>query len=99
MRFFSRLIFIFNLCFVAFVILQYFEHQKQVKGDKGHLIPLPFVEGSLVVLGWGAIFFNLAFCLIVVPMKLAKKLPSVPIWIVWANFIFLLIEIYYHFFS
>jgi hypothetical protein len=59
---------------------------------------LPFLESTLVILGWGAIFFNLAFCIVVVPMKLAGKLSSVPVWLVWANFIFLLLQILYHFY-
>lgn len=99
MRFFSRLIFIFNLCFLAFVVLRYFENKKDVnvKGGKEHIISLPFIEGSLVVLGWGAIFFNLAFCIAAIPMKLAGKLQSVPAWIFWVNFLFLIFQVLYFF--
>ena len=98
MRFFSRLIFIFNLCFVAFVILRYFENRKRLHGNGESLIPLPFVEGTLVVLGWGAVFFNLAFCIAAIPMKLSGKLKTVPAWIFYANFLFLIAEVLYFFY-
>lgn len=98
MRFFSRLIFIFNVCFAAFVVLRYFENKKRINGNGESLIPLPFVEGTLVLLGWAAIFFNLAFCIAAIPMKLSGKLKTVPAWLFYVNFIFLVLQLLYFFY-
>ncbi|MEO6732798.1 MAG: hypothetical protein ABIN01_16365 [Ferruginibacter sp.] len=97
MKLFSRIAFICNISFVIFIILGYIElnNKKNKTGD--NIIPLPFVTGTLVILGQLAVFINLIFCLIVLTQRLQKKMIQIPQWLVIFNFIFLLVQVYYFF--
>lgn len=97
MKLFSKLTFICNVSFVIFIILRYVDlNNKKGKVDD-NISPLPFVTGSLVVLGQLAIFINIIFCLVALILMLSKKLKHIPQWLVIVNLIFLLIQFYYFF--
>jgi len=97
MKLFSKLTFICNISFIVFIVLRYIDiNNKKVKVDD-NITPLPFITGSLVVLGQLAIFINIIFCLVVLILMLSKKLKQIPKWLVIANFIILLFQFYYFF--
>jgi len=97
MRFFSKIVFICNLCFVASVILRFVEKNNAAKGRAGQAIPLPFAEGTIAVLGELAIIINIFFCAIALVLLLMKKIKQIPLWIVIFNFIILLAQVYWFF--
>lgn len=99
MRFFSKIVFICNCCFIASVILRFVENANKKKGNFNGNIILQPLESTLVVLGYGAIFINLVFNLFVLVMLSQKKDLKIPRWLMWTSFIFLIIQIYYFFFS
>ncbi len=99
MRFFSKIVFICNCCFIAAVILRFVENANKKKGNFNGNIILQPLESTLVVLGYGAIFINLVFNLFVLVMLSQKKDLKIPRWLIWTSFIFLIIQIYYFFFS
>lgn len=83
MKLFSKLVFLCNVCFIAFVILRYIEFANKKKQLGDNILPLPFLTGTLVVLGQLAIFFNFIFCFTFVITKLVKRMrpasPAYPI--------------------
>ncbi len=97
MKLFSRIAFIFNLSFIAFVILQYIEINKKKTNSTDNVIPLPYITGLLVIMGQLALFINLIFCLLVVILMLAKRMKQIPQWLVISNFILLFIQLFYFF--
>ena len=97
MRIFSRITFLCNLSFLLFIILQYVELNSKKNNSNDGIIPLPFLTGTLVILGQLAIFINFIFCLILVIFMLRKKVLPVPRWLVIVNFIFLLLQVFYFF--
>ncbi len=97
MRFFAKIVLICNLCFIASVILHFVEKSYAAKGITDHAIPLPFLEGTIAVLGELAMIINIFFCAIAVILILMKKIKQIPLWIVIFNFIVLLAQIYWFF--
>jgi len=71
-------------------------NNKKVKVDD-NISPLPFITGSLVVLGQLAIFINIIFCLVALILMRSKKLKQIPQWLVIGNFLMLLLQFYYFF--
>lgn len=99
MKFFSKVVFICNLCFVASVILRFVEKAKQQQEDFRGLVLAKPLESTLVVLGYSAIIINAIFFIVYLLAAAAKKTKQVPRWIVIANLVFFVIQIYYFFFS
>lgn len=97
MKLFAKIAFICNISFVVFILLGYIEFNNRKNKIDDNIIPLPFVTGTLVVLGQFAIFINFIFCLITLIQLLSKRLQLIPRWYVIANFIFLLMQLYYFF--
>ena len=97
LRFFSKIIFICNLCFIAAVILRWVENANKKKGDFDGVIKLQPLESTIVVLGYGAIIFNFIFNIIILALLILKKQPLVPRWLIWFNFLILIIQVYYFF--
>ena len=98
LRFFSKIVFICNLCFIAAVILRWVENTNKQKGDFSGVIKLQPLESTIVVLGYGAIIINFIFNLVILLMLLLKKELLVPKWLIWFNFLILIIQVYYFFF-
>ena len=94
---FSKIAFICNLCFIVSVILRVVELSYKAKGNTDQAIPLPFVEGTLAVLGELAIVVNVVFFVIALYLLLSKKIKQIPGWIVIFNFMALLAQFYWFF--
>lgn len=97
MKLFSKLAFICNVSFVLFICFGYIELSRRQNKNDDNILPLPFVTGTLVILGQLAIFLNFIFCLVTLLLLVLKKRKPVPQWVVIINFIFLLIQFYYFF--
>ena len=99
MRFFSKLTIFCNICFLLAVVIWYFEmHKKHPEGNNGQLIPLPWLEGTLVILGYGAIIINLFFLLVVFIIKSFQINVQIPAWIIIFNIVLFGCQVYFHFF-
>lgn len=99
MRFFTKLTFIFNCCFIAAAILRLIEMGKRSKGNLDAAIPLPAVEGLLVTLGYTAIFLNAVYVVFYL-FRLATRKPGFsPRWVVLFNLIMFPVQVWYFFFS
>lgn len=99
MRFFSKFVFICNLCFIATVILRFTEAAKRSKGNLEPAIALQPLQSSLVVLGYSAIIFNVIFFAVNIVSKLGRKINPVPAWLIWFNLLLFPVQIWYFFFS
>ena len=97
MKLFSRITFLCNISFLLFIILRYVEFA--TKGEKGNdnLVQLPFITGTLVILGQLAVFINFIFCLVVLAMKIMKRVQLVPRWLVMVNVVFFLVQVFFFF--
>ena len=95
MKFFSKITFICNLGFLVFVVLRFIDFSDKKPSTGNAILPLSFFTGNLVILGQLAIFLNLIFCFIVGVLFFLKKTPVVARWLLMANFLFLLIQVYY----
>lgn len=95
MKFFSKITFICNLGFLVFIVMGYIELNGKKGGINDVILPLPFIAGTLVVLGQFALFLNFFFCLFAALFFLSKKLPPIARWLLIVNFIFLLTQVYY----
>lgn len=84
LRFFSRVVFIFNLCFLAAIIIQRIPNPPQ-----GEFISL------IIVLGYPVAFFvNLTVNIFYATLFLSKRMPDeVPRWLMIFNFLFLIIQL------
>jgi hypothetical protein len=99
MRFFSKFVFLCNLCFVASVILRVVENTKKKNTDFSGQVLLRPIESTLVVLGYGAILVNLLFIVLCFYLLIAKRIKQIPRWLVITNLVFFAIEFYYFFIS
>ena len=98
MRFFSKITVFCNACFLISVVLWYVEINNKQEGSAKQILPLPWLEGTLVILGYGAIIINLLFLLlyfIFVSLKMSIKIPR---WIIIFNIIIFCCQVYFHFF-
>jgi hypothetical protein len=98
MRIFTKLIFIWNCCFIVSVVLRYIESVRIKTGNNNALIPLPVLEGSLVLLGYTAIFANLVYFIIALLARITRKSWPSPRALCWFNIILLVVQIYYFIF-
>ena len=97
MRFFSKITFILNLCFLVAVVFWFLEMHQQQPGNSGRVIRLPAVENSFVILGYGAIIVNLFFllvCFIYAAFKINSKVPR---WIIIFNLVLFCCQVFFHF--
>lgn len=94
---FSKLTFICNIGFILFITLRYVDINNKNVNAEDSISPLPFITGSLVILGQLAIFVNIVFCVIVILLMLSKKMKQIPRWLVVANLMMLIVQFYYFF--
>jgi len=98
LRFFSKFTVLCNASFLFMVVFWYIEKHRQHEGNLAQVLPLPWMEGTLVILGYGAIIINALFLLlyfIFVSMKVDIKIPK---WIIIFNIILFCCQVYFHFF-
>ncbi|HMC99379.1 MAG TPA: hypothetical protein VKH37_04470 [Ferruginibacter sp.] len=82
MRFFSKFTVICNICFVIAVVMWWLEQRKTYKAADGQLIELPWLKGSLVVMGYGAIIVNALFLLLCFIFTAFRVQMKVATWII-----------------
>lgn len=97
MRFFSRVVFICNGCFVVAVIMNIINNAHKKNIHFSGAIQINPLESTLVIMGYGAIFINFIFNIFVLALLVTKSKQTTTRWIIWANFIFLLTQIFYFF--
>ncbi len=94
MRIFSKLVFLCNICFLVAIWLRYVEIGKMSGSDHSHVIPLPYVESILVLLGYGAIYINFIF-VIWLSIRTAMRKPVHPKWLNIFNVLLFVVQLYY----
>jgi len=114
MRFFSKITFICNCCFVLAVILRWVDIYNKKNVDFDGAITVQPLQSTTVVLGYGAIFINLLFLISHLLVKsfntrqAAEPQQStihvvvkqaIPAWLIRVNVIFFIIQLYYFFFT
>jgi len=95
MRFFSKIVFICNICFIASVILRYIEINVNKAGKNPNVLGFQPLESTLIILGYGAVIFNFIFLLSYLIAYLFKKGMSVPKWMLLFNLVLFFIQIIY----
>jgi hypothetical protein len=96
MRFFAKLMFICNCCFLAAAL---FHYTKLFQTHTNYPQPLNFVKGSIVILAEFGWIFNLLFVLLAGVWLLLRKPLRVPRWLLLFNALVLVFQIYYYFFD
>ncbi|MEJ7627816.1 MAG: hypothetical protein WKF35_13205 [Ferruginibacter sp.] len=76
--------------------MRYIEIGK-AKNNSEAVVKLPFIQNTLIVLGWTAVFLNLVFVIITIFLFLFKKTNPVPRWIIIINLLIFAWQIAYHF--
>ena len=99
MRFFSKIVFIGNICFIISAVLRIAELNYRKAGNTDNVIPFPALEGSVVVFGLFAILLNAAFVFIILFRKSIRRPVPVSRFIIWFNLLMLPVQVWYHFFS
>jgi hypothetical protein len=97
MRFFSKIAVLFNISFLLYVIFWYIEKYKTYEGKATQAIPLPWLEGTFVILGYTAIIVNLLFLLLAFIFYSFKADIKIPRWIIIFNIILFCCQVYFHF--
>ena len=99
MRFFSKVVFICNCCFILAVILRWVENAHKKNGNFNGAIKIQPLESTLVVLGYGAVFINLLLNILLLLLFVTKTKQSISKWLIWTNCIFFFLQVYYFLFS
>lgn len=99
MRIYARFVFICNICFILAVLIWWIEQSRRKQGNFDGLIGFQPLEATLVILGYGAIFFNFIFLMIVLYRFLTRKKQSAPGWVTIANLCIFPLQVYYFFLS
>jgi len=99
MRFFSKLTTICNLCFLVSVVMWYFEFHGKRPGGHDRIIQLPWLENTLVTLGYGAIIVNVLFLLICFIFTAFKMQLKVATWMIVLNILIFFGQVYFFFFN
>jgi hypothetical protein len=97
MRFFSKIAVLFNACFLVAVVFWYIEKNKDYEGSATQILPLPWVEGTFVILGYTAILVNVLFLLLTFIFYSLKATIQIPRWIIIFNIIIFCCQVYFHF--
>ncbi len=97
MRFFSKITVFCNACFLMSVVFWYIEMQNRKQDNSGQVIPLPWLENILVILGYSAIIINTLFLLLIFIFYSFKVDVKIPRWIIIFNIIIFCCQVYFHF--
>lgn len=99
MRFFSKVAFVCNICFIIALILRWIEVHNRASGNFNGAIKFQPLEATLVILGYGAVFLNCIFFFLFIYGQLRKKIQLIPRWIVLFNLLIFPVQVYFFFFS
>ncbi len=97
MRFFSKITVFCNACFLLSVVFWYIEMQNRHQENAGQVIPLPWLQNILVILGYSAIVINTLFLLLYFIFFSFKMPIKIPRWIIIFNIIIFCCQVYFHF--
>jgi len=95
MRFFAKIIFICNCCFITSVIFRYIEINADKAGKNPNVVGFQPLESTLIILGYGAILFNFIFLLSSLIVYLFKKEIPVTNWMLLFNLVLFFIQLIY----
>ncbi len=99
MRLFSKIAFLCNICFIVAAMLRLVELGMRSNGNNNAIIPLPFIEGTIVILGlFISVFLNIFFLISVLFLKISKQPVLFSKFLLWFNIILLPVQIFYFFF-
>ena len=97
-RFLSKFTFICNIAFLLFVFFRWMEMRKPVDTSAtDQIVGIPFFKDLIIVLGVSAIIINLLMNIFYFLFLIRGKLKGLPLWLPVANFIFLIIQVFYFF--
>ncbi len=82
---------------MVYVVLWYIEMQNKIQDNTGLILQVPWIESTLIILGYGAIIVNAVFLLLYLIVFSFKKEIKIPRWIIIFNLILLGFQIYFHF--
>ena len=99
MRFYSRFVFICNVCFILAAILRLVEISRKIKGNFSGAIGFQPIESTLVILGYSAVFFNALYVLLIFISFIQRKNYKLPRWLLWFNCMMFPVEVYYLLFT
>ena len=99
MKFFSKVVFICNGCFILAVLLRWIENAHKKNGNFNGSIQIQPLESSIVVLGYSAIVINALLNIILLTLLFTRYNHSVAKWLIWVNSVLLFVQIYYFFLS
>ncbi|MEO7444769.1 MAG: hypothetical protein ABIT96_08310 [Ferruginibacter sp.] len=99
MKFYARFVAVCNICFIIAGVLRLVELNRRVKGNFDGAIGFQPLESTLVILGYGAVFFNLVFVLWLLDRLIRRRPLLVPKWLAWFNLMMFPLEIYYFLFT
>jgi hypothetical protein len=80
MRFFAKVAIICNVCFILSVVLRLVDIFFQKKGKYDGALQLQPLKSTIIILGYGAIFVNLLFCMAFVLATFLRKKNKVLTW-------------------
>ena len=98
--FFSKFTLICNIAFLLFIFFSTLEAGKAYEGNERDIIQrVPFFKELIITLGFSAIIVNLLMCLSYAIIFGIGKKHLLPKWLTPVNFIFLIAQFYFFFFS
>ena len=98
MKFFSKFVFICNVCFLISVVLRFVEFgTSSANSNSTNAIKFQPLESTIVVLGYGAILSNFIFLLFCAFTGIFKMTIQVPFWMKMISAVFFFIQVVYFF--
>ena len=95
MRILSKIVFLCNICFLISIVLRFVELRKISAGDHSHVIPLPYVQSIIVLMGYSAVYINFIFIILLAIRTVLRK-PVYPRWLNITNVFFFIFQLYYY---
>ncbi len=97
MRFFSKLVFILNLCFLITVGIIFYRNHFGAKLKEDQFLVSNPIESTISVLGLIAVVVNVFFIVTFLAMYPMKKMNGIGKFVLYFNLIVLPAQIYYYF--
>lgn len=97
MRFFSKITVLFNISFLVYVVLWYIEMNKHKEGISDQILPLPWLQNTLVVLGYTSVIVNVLFLIVYFIFASLNVVTKIPRWIIIFNIVLFGCQVFFHF--
>lgn len=98
MKFFAKFVFLCNICFVLAALLRFVEMGRTHTGNLDPAIGYQPLQATLIVLGYSAIFFSIAFLFVFSYRKLLHRPILLPKWLLLVNLVMLPVQVWYFLF-